>query len=761
MSETIGSDYRMRIGVWCPSASRHLADDEHTDQGLCCLLDAFSRLQEPPAVVLHGPLPSARFRFSPDVVKRLDLRIITRPARHLRTILWGWIRVWLRVSVLVRRNWDAWMKVCKKSHEQMTACWHTAASPVQWLLFGLLLLMWPIIAAVLVTTALLWVSAFPLWMLDRVFRRLDFVLCRRFADMIQRAECCVWLVPHPAPWPLGEVPAVLLVPPGVSLNKSRLPDHLHGVVQDIACSPRAVFAVFCDHDSEPGHFQGLPETCNRTAPSWSDGSGWLHLVRQARDHAPQAVGLDREILGPWPRQTGAAVAKNGATKALLFLQIPWGGGNWEHTRELVSALDRICKHDGRLHFELAIHVEQTGTVGLPKDIRVHHCRFNLIDRKSAMQLGADVTSQLMNRNEEFFCFLSGAAEAALGADVWLGLSDRFPLPLLPARPYGVVVHDMIHRHVPEAFNAAYFRNLHRGVRPTLRHADLIITTSEPTKSEVVAEYGIPSERVVVVPVACEPHRRFADLPTGLVPLPRRKFLLNVTNASPHKGADSMLQACARLKQRLGPDAPLLVLCGINTQFLSARHRQNGPAFWMQCRELQRQLGLVEGQDVVFLGPVTDIELKDLYSRCQAVVNAARYDNGTYCLIEAAWFGKPIVSTCYPGVQSLVERFGLPVRFVAVNDPDALADALASVLKTGEMRSEALHRFRQHLEDPRYSVALYAERIYVLLLNLASRAAARSGQPTLVETTLRPVGALSGGRSTGADAWSSSTSPYRS
>jgi glycosyltransferase involved in cell wall biosynthesis len=718
-----------------------LADDENTDQGLRRLLGAFSRLQDPPSVLLHGPLPETQFRFSPDVGKRLDLSIVTRPPRRLQMLAWSLIRAWLRVSVRIRQAEAAREKAVKAWHEWITARWHAAPGSVRWLAFIVFLLAWPLVTAFFMVEAFLWGLAFPVWMLDRIFRRIDFVLCRRFADMIYRADCCVWLVPHPVPWPLGDVPAVLLVPPGARLNKSRLPDHLHGEVQDTACSPRAVFAVFCDHDSEPGHFQGLPETCIRTAPSWSDGSGWLNLLRQARDHAPQAVGLDHEILGSWPRQSGAAVARNGATKALLFLQIPWGGGNWEHTRELVCALNRICKHDGRLHFDLAIHVEQTGTVGLPKDVRIHRCRFNLIERTTAMQLGADVASRLMHRNEEFFCFLSGAAETALEADVWLALSDRFPLPLLPARPYGVVVHDMIHRHVPEAFNATYFRNLHRGVRPTVRHADLILTTSEPTKNEVVAEYGIPSERVVVVPVACEPHRRFGCLPTGLVPLPRRKFLLNVTNASPHKGADLMLQAYSRLKHRLGPDAPLLVLCGINTQFLSARHLQNGPAFWMQCRDLQRQLGLVEGQDVVFLGPVTDIELKDLYSRCQAVVNAARYDNGTYCLIEAAWFGKPVVSTCYPGVESLVERFGLPVQLAPINDPDALADALEYALRTGEMRSEDLRRFRNHLEDPRYSVATYAGRMYELLLDLASRATSRRVQPALAETALRTFGSV--------------------
>ncbi|MCS6976155.1 MAG: glycosyltransferase [Gemmatales bacterium] len=739
MSETIQSRYRMRIGIWCPTGSLRLADDEPTDQGLRRFLQALSETDSAPQVVLHGPNSKTQYRFPPDLLRRLDLRIVPRSPSFLQTTLWPLLRAWLRKSETIRLWSEGWTDAWTRHHERIVAAWHEASPSLRRLIFLALLTVWPMVALARIASALLWGLAFPLWMLDRVVRRLDFMLCRRFTATIHEANCCVWLVPHPYPWPLSDVPAVLLVPHGQRFNPARLPDHLHGMFLDPTTAPRSVFVAFSDKENTERSAAGWYPQHVVEAPPWSDARLWLDFLARVRDHAPQAVGLDLEALAPWPEPREPAFARDGRYKALLFLQIPWGGGNWEHTRELVAALDRISKRDGQLRVELAVHVEQTGTSLLPRDVPLHRCRFNLLERATAMRFGSEVVSRLGNRPEPFFCFFSGAAEAALAADVWLALSDRFPLPLLPARPYAVVVHDMIHRHVPEAFHAAYFRNLHRGVWPTLRHAEAIITTSEPTKSDVLAEYDLVPERVVVVPVACEPHRRFGSLPSGLVPLPRRDFILNVTNASPHKGADLMLEAYAELKRRLGPWTPLLVLCGINTQYLSARHRQPGPAFWERCRQLQRSLGLVERQDVVFLGPVTDMELKDLYCRCQVVVNAARYDNGTYCLIEAAWFGKPTVSTCYPGVESLVERFGLPVRFAAGHDPETLADALTSALACGEMTSEQLCRIRSHLEDPRFSVEVYAQRIYDLLLAMAkaSRREARH-QVGLTETAARPV-----------------------
>lgn len=722
MSEQRTPPYRLRIGIVCPPGTHRLARDDATDQGLRRLLHAWSKVPEPPAVVLWGPLLGVVHRFPPEVVRRLALEVRGRAESRWRKPLRFLLHVWLRVSNAICQRRQQAEKTLEVLHERWIRFWHGASVATQVAGFVGLIVVWPILAAICLTAACLWGMAFPFWMADRVFRRVEFRLRRLESAGLQDADCCVWLVPHPFAWPAHDLPAVLLVPAGQRLSAGRLPDSLDIVRPDLR-PPRAVVSVFADATpAKASRVSGLPAECCLPPPPWSDGERWLEIFEFARDQAAHVLGMDWQDFIAWPNRTDSDAPERrvGPRKALLVLPIPWGGGNWEHTRELVHALNEIARTDGRLRIELAVHAEQTGTAALPADVPLHRCRLMPILRETAERLGADVARSLQGCNGRIFSFFNGAAEAALDADVWLALSDRFPLPLLPARPYAVVVHDMIHRHVPEAFGSAFFRNLHRGMTPTLRHAEAILTTSPSTRRDVVAAYGIAAERVLLLPLACEPRRRFERLPTGLVPLPRRDFILNVTNASPHKGADLMLQSYAALKQRLGSRTPLLVLCGINTHYLSARCPASGPGFWTRCREWQRRLGLVEGRDVVFLGPVTDIELKDLYQRCQAVVNAARYDNGTYCLIEAAWFGKPAVSTRYPAVEDLVHRFGLPVRFAPLDDAEALADAVASALLLGDMSDAELHDMRRRLDAPDFHVSRYAGEIYRLLLALAER-----------------------------------------
>jgi glycosyltransferase involved in cell wall biosynthesis len=316
--------------------------------------------------------------------------------------------------------------------------------------------------------------------------------------------------------------------------------------------------------------------------------------------------------------------------------------------------------------------------------------------------------------------MKGCESAALRADAWLALVDRFQAPLLPLRPYGVVVYDMIQKHIPEAFQLLFYQWVAVGMRPTLKHADMVLVTSPATRDDVLDEYQLASSRLRLIPVACEPQRRFASLEPHRVPLPREPFILNVTNAAPHKGAAVLLRAHAKLKEQKGQDTPLLVMCGRMTHTFSPRFRgQNVHPDFVKVRHLVSTLGLEENRDVVFLGFVTDSQLMDLYQRCSLVVNSAKYDNGSFSLIEATYFGRPAVSSRYQAAQYLCERFGIPAEFFTVDDDAALAQAMDRALAKRPALGDQLAEMRLGLAVPELSSLRYAERIYECLVQLAA------------------------------------------
>ncbi len=460
-----------------------------------------------------------------------------------------------------------------------------------------------------------------------------------------------------------------------------------------------------------------------TPRTWRDAAGeWLEVFREAAELAARREAGDARGVPALPGDVPPGERE--PLEAFLFLPTAYRGGVWESVRNLVTALAEVNRQRRLLKLVLGVHEDQADTALLGRDapdVRLER----LVHEEYTPDEGRDVLGNAYRQRDpagvQRFCGYRGRDYPAARADAWLALLDRFSLPLLPVRPYAVWVYDMIQRHAPECFGDVFFSHWVRaGMVPTLRHAAAIITTSQSTARDVADFYGLQTGKVRTVPVACEPHRRFAGFTPRTVPLAREPFLLYPANAGGHKGAGVVLRAYARLRERLGGRTPLLVQCGTESDAFSRRYqpRPADPPHWAATRALVADLELEEGRDVVFTGFVEDDQLLDLYQRCGAVINAAKYDNGSYSLVEGRYFGRPLVSAEYPGATDLCARFGLPARFFPVDDDAALAARLEEVLREPTLSGSALEAVRRGLAGPEFSLRRHAERVYDLLVDLA-------------------------------------------
>jgi glycosyltransferase involved in cell wall biosynthesis len=410
-------------------------------------------------------------------------------------------------------------------------------------------------------------------------------------------------------------------------------------------------------------------------------------------------------------------------EVLLFLQARFAGGVWESTKDLLRALVEINGERQKLTLTLGVHHNQTDTSCLEQlgsEFRFERFQLEEIAQEEAGWILRQGRTQAPSRLDQKYCFMKGCESAALRADAWLALSDRFARPLLPARTYGILVHDLIQRYLPQAFPPEFSKWMREGMTPSARNAQTVLVTSSATAADAVAEYQLDPSRVRLVPVACEPHRRFAHLEAEPVDLPRQPFILCVANSTEHKGADVLLRAYAQ-KKKTRANFPLLVFAGYRTEALSVHYRgEMDFRWWAKVQKLVQDLALVESQDMVFLGQVNDCQLLDLYQRCAVVVNAAKHDNGSFSLIEGAYFGRPVISSQYPAAEFLVQRFGISVQYFPIDDHQALALALERSLDEQPIRGEELERLREQLRDPELSYRRYAERVYDVLLDLAKQ-----------------------------------------
>jgi len=105
-------------------------------------------------------------------------------------------------------------------------------------------------------------------------------------------------------------------------------------------------------------------------------------------------------------------------------------------------------------------------------------------------------------------------------------------------------------------------------------------------------------------------------------------------------------------------------------------------------------------------------LKYLYEHCSLVVNAGKFDNGSFSLVEATYFGKPTLSTRYPAAEFICQRFGARTKFFPVDDHEALALLIRETLVENHSRPSLheLAQIRARLADPELGMRRYAERM---------------------------------------------------
>ncbi len=272
---------------------------------------------------------------------------------------------------------------------------------------------------------------------------------------------------------------------------------------------------------------------------------------------------------------------------------------------------------------------------------------------------------------------------------------HFNVPVFTPVKFVVTIHDLILTKFPTVRASTlspwlyHIKNFFYKlvIRVAVFRARKVIAVSEFTKKDVIEQFGINPEKVVVTlegvaDLAKGRDQRFVskldDKETLLGYNIEGDFLLYVGNAYPHKNLESLIKVFSELLK----DKPdfRLVLVGKEDYF------------YKHIKGFAKEKGLWDPEDrsspVIFTGYVPDSKLEVLYKKAKGYVFPSLYEGFGLPPLEAMTKGCPVISS---KVSSMPEILGKAAYYFDPNDKTDMLSKLQEFIEDEELRKELVAR----------------------------------------------------------------------
>ncbi len=236
-----------------------------------------------------------------------------------------------------------------------------------------------------------------------------------------------------------------------------------------------------------------------------------------------------------------------------------------------------------------------------------------------------------------------------------------------------------------------------------RRLDRILTVSQSSLDDIVADHGVARDRLRVVPVGVDA-TRWRPLPSqSRVP---GRLMTTASADVAMKGLAHLLEALAKVRTER-PDAELVVV---------GAPKPDSPLIGVIER-----LGLTGA--VHFVTGVSDERLVELYAEAEVAVVPSLYEGFSLPAVEAMACGVPLVTTTGGALPEVVGPYGEAALLVPPADAGALAGAILGLLSDGGRRV-SLGRAGRERAVSRYSWRATAGATVAQYHEVIDRAAGR-------------------------------------
>jgi glycosyltransferase involved in cell wall biosynthesis len=376
------------------------------------------------------------------------------------------------------------------------------------------------------------------------------------------------------------------------------------------------------------------------------------------------------------------------SKIAIFLPVAYHGGSLQGAKNIAKMISIGSKNDNEsvevifsclkdtydIEYDFADLVE----IG----IEVRETEWKVIDRDET-NIALEYMRNTKKLKHNAYLLPTDGIKNFIDCDFWLIISDRTFTPLAPLVPYGMVIYDYIQRYIPNIFNEDNGA-LDLPFIYSTRDAEMILCTTPQTREDTIQYAGISDSKVILTPMEFNPLKKkphlFFDEPI--------EYFIWTSNSTQHKNHLNALNALEYYYEAL--DGKLkVVLTGVETEFFQKDNIDEHP-YRVNIRNLI-QRSTVLRNNILILGNLSEQQYVSVLSEAKYLFHPALYDNGTFSVIEAAYHSVPSISSNYPQMQYINQRFSLGLEFFDPRKPKDIAEKLKYAEENSELMKNKLPR----------------------------------------------------------------------
>ncbi len=256
-------------------------------------------------------------------------------------------------------------------------------------------------------------------------------------------------------------------------------------------------------------------------------------------------------------------------------------------------------------------------------------------------------------------------------------------PRFSPMPCAIAIMDVAYFRFPEYFDKRDLYQLTKWTAYSVKRAKRIFTISQATKNDIIEQYKVPEESVIVTyPGIKKNLDKTQETMTDVREKYKisKQYILFVGTLQPRKNIVRLVEAFAKiLEDKQQEDLNLVVV---------------GKKGWLYEKILESPGNLKILDKVKFLDFVPDEDLPSLYKDALCYVLPSLYEGFGLPVLEAMKYGCPVITS---NVSSLPEAGGDAALYVDPLNTDDIAEKIKEVIDSKKLRDDMREKGYAHLK----------------------------------------------------------------